>query len=161
MKTVIFWVATLTIFGTVNAMIAQKESAIRNGTTMFVELGPRDPRSLMQGDYMVLRYRMPGAPESYALDRRGRFVVRLDDKKVAHFVRVDQGGELGDGEHLLRYTLHRSGNRIQFGADSYFFQEGHGRHNATARFGELKVADSGESILVGLRNADLSEAGPK
>lgn len=159
MKTVIFWIATLMIFGTTNAMIAHKETTIRKGTSMYVGLAPRDPRSLMQGDYMALRYEMKGAPNAYELERRGRFVVRLDGKLVARFVRVYRGEELGNDELLLRYTRGRNGTRI--GADSFFFQEGHGSHYANARYGELKVARSGESILVGLRNDDLSEAGPR
>ena len=158
MKTATFWIATLMVFGVTNGMISRKETAIRNGITMYVELGPRDPRSLMQGDYMALRYRLNGIQNMHATNRRGKFVVRLGDDKVVQFIRVHQGEDLADGEHLLRYTRGGSGTRI--GADSFFFQEGHAKHYANARFGELKVATTGESILVSLRNSNLSKAGP-
>ena len=154
MKTATFWIATLLILGVTNGMIARKETAIRNGTTMYVELGPRDPRSLMQGDYMALRYQLTGIPNLDTADRRGKFIVRLDDDKVVHFLRLYDGEELAAGESLLRYTRGNSGIRI--GADSFFFQEGHAQHYANARYGELKVAKTGESILVSLRNANLS-----
>lgn len=156
MKTVIFWIGTFAVFGVTNGMIAHKETTIRNGTTMFLELAPRDPRSLMQGDYMVLRYNLDNV--SNFQNWRGRFVVRLNDKQIAQIIRVHNGEALDKDEHLLRYTNWSSGTRI--GTNSFFFQEGHGKHYSQSRFGELKVARSGESVLVGLRNADLSEASP-
>jgi uncharacterized membrane-anchored protein len=156
MKAIIFGIGTLVVFGVTNGMIAHKETIIRNGITMYVELAPRDPRSLMQGDYMALRY--VGPQNVRPTDRRGKFVVRVDANKVAEFARVYAGEALADGEHLLRYTRGRRGTRI--GTDSFFFQEGHGSHYANARYGELKVARTGESIMVGLRNADRSLAGP-
>lgn len=82
----------------------------------------------------------------------------MHDDKIARILRVYEGEQLSDDEHLLRYTRWSRGTRI--GTDSFFFQEGHAKHYAQARFGELKVAPSGESVLVGLRNDDLSEAGP-
>ena len=42
-----------------NAGIWQKETLIAEGKPIFVELGPVDPRSLMQGDYMRLAFRLP------------------------------------------------------------------------------------------------------
>ena len=149
-------IPTLMVFGVTNGMIAHKEATIRNGTTMHVELAPRDPRSLMQGDYMALRYQLNAVERP--VDRRGKFVVRLNENKVAQFIRVYDGEELSKDEHLLRYTRGSRGTRI--GTDSFFFQEGHGKHFANARYGELKVSRSGESVLVGLRNTDLSESKP-
>ena len=105
---------------------------------------------------MALRYNLNNV--SNYQKWRGNFVVRLNDDKVAQVIRVHDGEELAGDEYLLRYTRWSRGTRI--GTDSFFFQEGHGKHYAQARYGELKVARSGESVLVGLRNADMSEAGP-
>ncbi|MBW3595641.1 MAG: GDYXXLXY domain-containing protein [Planctomycetes bacterium] len=158
MKTFAFWVATLAIFGVTNGMIARKEAAIRTGLTMYLELAPRDPRSLMQGDYMVLNHEIEREPLPGRGDaRRGRLVVRLDESGVARFVRIHRGEPLAPDEHLLRF---RWRNGLRVGANSFFFQEGHGARYANARYGEYKVAETGESVLVGLRNADLSLAGP-
>ena len=156
MKTALFWIGTLVAFGATNGLIAHKESTIRNGTTMFLELGPRDPRSLMQGDYMALRYNLNDVRNFGKW--RGQLVVRLDEQQVAKPLRVYDGEALAQGEYLLRYTRWSRGTRI--GTDSFFFQEGHAKYYNQARYGELKVAQSGESVLVGLRNADLSTAGP-
>ena len=50
--------ATLGILAIVNAQIAIKEGIIEDGRIVLLRLAPRDPRSLMQGDYMALRYAM-------------------------------------------------------------------------------------------------------
>lgn len=153
MRAFIFWIGVVAVFSVINGMITHKEVTVRNGTRMYVELAPRDPRSLMQGDYMALRYRMDGAPRG--LGRRGKFVVRLNDDMVAKIIRIHAGEPLGEGEYLLRYTRGASGTRI--GTDSFFFQEGRGQHFADARYGELRVGSSGESVLIALRDAELSE----
>ena len=156
MKLAIFWIGTLAAFGITNGMIAQKEALIRNGTTIYLELRPVDPRSLMQGDYMELRYNLNDV--SGMKKWRGHFVVDIGEDKIAKIIRVFDGEELAENEHLLRYTNWSRGTRI--GTDSFFFQEGHGNDYAQARYGELKVAPTGESILVTLRNSDMTEAGP-
>jgi uncharacterized membrane-anchored protein len=157
MKTAIFWIATLAVFGVTNGMIARKEAAIRSGVTMYLELAPRDPRSLMQGDYMVLNHKIERETGPLADARRGRLVVKLDENGVARFVRIHRGEPLAADEHLLRF---RRRNGVSVGANAFFFQEGHAPHYENARYGEYKVAETGESVLVGLRNADLSPAGP-
>ncbi len=96
MKTLVFWLATLVVFGVVNGMIAKKEAAIRNGVAICLPLEPRDPRSLMQGDYMDLRYDLNGGVPN---QRRGQIVVQLSPTHVAKVVRVDDGGPLKQGGH--------------------------------------------------------------
>jgi uncharacterized membrane-anchored protein len=158
----------LGVFGVSNAMIASKEAAIRTGETIYLELAPKDPRSLMQGDYMALDYRIENEAVSAANDvrrdgkpqRRGKIVVKVNADRTVSLVRLHRGEPLADGERLLRYRRDRYG-RIQVGANAFFFQEGHADHYARARFGEYKVAPTGEAILVALRNADFSKAGPE
>jgi uncharacterized membrane-anchored protein len=140
-----------------NYAIIQKERLLRSGTTMLVELAPVDPRSLIQGDFMRLNYAMARDP---AFDRGlppdGHFVVQLDENGVARFVRVHQpGSPLGAGEHLLLYR--RRGSRLRIGTDAFFFQEGRANRYAGARYGELRVDESGGSVLVGLRDSTLRQ----
>ncbi|MFO7603571.1 MAG: GDYXXLXY domain-containing protein, partial [Gammaproteobacteria bacterium] len=42
----------------VNVSIYHKQQLLANGQVVYVELGPVDPRSLMQGDYMALRFQL-------------------------------------------------------------------------------------------------------
>ena len=48
----------LPVGGYLNLGILSKESLKANGETILLELAPRDPRSLLQGDYMALNYRL-------------------------------------------------------------------------------------------------------
>ena len=55
----------------------------------------------------------------------------------------------------LRYRLR--GNQVWLGTNAYFFEEGSARHYERARFGEFRVdRDTGEAVLVGLRDAALA-----
>ena len=44
------------ILALVNWTIAGKEKHLAEGKTVYLELAPVDPRSLMQGDHMALRF---------------------------------------------------------------------------------------------------------
>lgn len=138
----------------VNAFIVQKERLLSTGDVVLLELAPVDPRSLMQGDYMRLDYDIPvRAAADTSWPRTGRIVIRLDSARVARFVRRHAGGGLAPGERLLEYRMQRS--RMRIGSDAFFFQEGDAARYAGARYGELRVAPDGGSVLVGLRDASL------
>jgi uncharacterized membrane-anchored protein len=139
----------------VNALIVQKERVLDTGEPVLVELHPVDPRSLMQGDYMTLRYRIADRFGAHARD--GRMVVRLDERGVADFVRWDDGQPLQAGERLLRYRERDGGVRL--GAEAFFFEEGKGELYARARFGELRVTKRGDAVLVGLRDGERNRLG--
>ena len=146
--------------------VAQKEAVLADGETVLLQLAPVDPRSLMQGDYMVLNYQLeralrkhydstvPGVDTGGLED--GVAVLKLDEKKVATLVRIDDGTELAKGEVFLRYTRYRQrfGSRFKIGAESFFFQEGTGSVFDQARYGELKLDKRGASVLIGLRDKD-------
>jgi uncharacterized membrane-anchored protein len=151
--------ALILILVMTNGLILQKHSMLKSGETILLKLAPVDPRSLMQGDYMALRYeleRLISAQNVTDPPREGRIVVTLDGQGIASFVRIHHGEPLGEGEHLLRYR-HRGNFRL--GPDAFFFQEGHAKDYESARYGELKVSPSGDSVLVGLRGEKLEYLG--
>ena len=128
--------------------IARKEQVLSEGRRVLLELAPRDPRSLMQGDYMQLDYALGRLPrEGWPAD--GHLVLTQAPDDVARFVRRHEGEALQPGEFLLRYRIRE--RRLRLGAESFFFQEGQAERYARARYGELRVAPSGDSVLVGLR----------
>ncbi len=166
-RTWALWGGLLAILAVAGGLVVQKELVLQHGRTVLLELAPVDPRSLMQGDYMVLSYaitrelrggwRRPDQTERWPLD--GHLVIILDDRQVARFVRRHdpKSGALGQGELLLRYRK-RKGD-IRLGAESFFFQEGQAKHFEGARFGALKVTPAGDSVLVGLLDKDLRPLG--
>ncbi|MEW6280944.1 MAG: GDYXXLXY domain-containing protein [Candidatus Eremiobacterota bacterium] len=148
----LLWVGLAVALGVPNLLIAQKEALLRNGSPVLLELAPVDPRSLMQGDYMRLQYAIAGSVP--ATPGHGKMVISVGADQVARFVRL-YDGRLAEGERLLAY--HRTEVETRLGAETYFFQEGQAEHFARARYGELRVEPSGESVLVGLRDADRNK----
>jgi uncharacterized membrane-anchored protein len=141
---------TLLVLFSVNRAILQKERVIRSGTTIHVELAPVDPRSLMQGDYMALRFRLAEDIENWrSLDPRARRApLAVDERGVAS---LDPSGA------ELHIAFRMRGGRVWLGTNAYFFEEGTADRYAAARFGEFRVdPDTGEAVLVGLRDAQLN-----
>lgn len=154
MKNFVFWLGFVILAGVMSVMVLHKERVLASGQTVLLRLAPVDPRSLMQGDYMDLRYEVArSVPESGTPDE-GSLVLRLDENEVGHFVRVHGDEPLGPGEILLRYKRRGS---VRLGAESFFFQEGQAERYGRARYGELKVHADGKSVLVGLRDKDFKK----
>ncbi len=166
MKHVLLVLWTLVLLGVLNVLVWKKERTAAHGRTVLLELAPRDPRSLMQGDYMVLTYRLandlgdPLSNEGPAAGKlkepKGLLVLKLDERGVAKGLRQHDGGALAADEQLLVY---RNRNGLQIGAESFFFQEGQAETYARARYGELKVDAQGQSVLIGLRDDELKPLG--
>lgn len=141
-----------------NYLIISKENVLANGKLMLLELAPRDPRSILQGDYMVLRYRMAReiASNLKNLTHEGQVVVSLDKNNVAQFRRVHDGATaLADNEHLLFYR--KRNGVVKIATDAFFFQEQHGKYYSSARYGEIRISSDGDAVLTGLRDGDFRE----
>jgi uncharacterized membrane-anchored protein len=142
----------LVVLGLVNHSIYGKERIIRSGETIYLELAPVDPRSLMQGDYMALRFRLVDSIELGRFDgarsaASGTLAIRLDGRRVA---------TLGSGDDALHLRYRIRGGAVWLGTNAYFFEEGSADRYSAARFGEFRLdRDSGEAVLVGLRDGEL------
>lgn len=133
-----------------NYLIFQKEDLLDSGQLVLLKLAPVDPRSLMQGDYMSLRYDIPAKFDFAKLSERGYCVVLLDEYGVAELMRFQEDKTpLSSGEYLIKYALVDKWN-LKFGAESFFFQEGQSQKYEVAEYGGLKVDDNGNSLLSGL-----------
>jgi uncharacterized membrane-anchored protein len=160
MRTVLLWLAAAYVFGNFYMMVEQKEALRRDGQTVYLTLAPRDPRSLLQGDYMALSYEITNemnhlqlGTSSAQVPMSGVLVISLDDQNVGHFVRIHQAEALGPREHLLKF--HHQDWYVVIGAEKYFIPEGSGSAYGSAVFGELKVARDGTPLLVALCDKDL------
>lgn len=141
------------VLGVANYTIAERQQVVDSGRPILLELRPVDPRSLMQGDFMVLRYAdalFPPREQRDGLPARGAFVVQLDGDGVATFSRLDDGGALAANEARLRYKLIEKHGEIRLGAESFFFQEGQAELFNPARYGVLHADEAGNTVLVGL-----------
>lgn len=149
-KTIVILFNLVCLIGYINWAIFHKEKTIYEGTLMLFELAPVDPRSLMQGDYMDLRYAIATQGRTKnELPKFGFGVVTLDENRVVKLVRYQETDKpLNEDEFLIKYAIHRRG--VSFGAESYFFEEGTGERFEKAKYGGLRVDDEGKSILMGL-----------
>lgn len=145
----------------VNGAILRKQAVIDSGRTVFLKLAPVDPRSLMQGDYMVLNYAINRNGQDReireAMPTRGRLILRLDVRGVGAFHRLDEadGVELQEDEVPLKYRKSRRGFR--FGIESFFFEEGAAGIYNGAKYAELRVSPNGVPVLVDLRGENLEK----
>lgn len=145
-----------------NTLIVSKERVLTNGAVVLLELAPRDPRSILQGDYMILRYRMANriAEASNVMTEDGYVVVSLDSNGVATFKQFNESGSsLKHNERLLRYR--KRNGVVKIATNAFFFQEKHGRYYSSARYGVVRSSDDGEVVLAGLRDADFRDLKPE
>ena len=142
----LFLVGAAVALMAVNWQIVKNENLRRTGTEVLLPLRPVDPRSLMQGDYMVLQYAI--LPDK-ALDV-GTVILVLDQNHMAKFQRLDDGAPLQLNEQRLRYKKAPKTGRVRFGIESFFFQEGDQDLYAGARFAIVRINAEGEAFLTGL-----------
>lgn len=165
--TLVLAVAGVLALGLVQWDVQRKEAVLAQGQKIYLPLQPQDPRSLMQGDYMALRFAYPAAVAE-ALDtlqaqqpwqHRVLAVARLDDRGVAQIERLARPGETPQAGTVL-LPLKRLKGRWVVVTDAFFFPEGQGRPLAAARFGEFRVLADGQALLAGLAAADLTAIQP-
>lgn len=153
LKNIVVLVNLVAVLAFFNLSVVEKEDILEDGRLVLLELAPVDPRSLMQGDYMVLSYAISQTQELEKLENRGYAVVRLDSQGVAQLMRYQVEKEpLQADEILLRYSKGRWA--LNLGAESYFFEEGQAETFEAAKYGGLKTDGEGNSVLVGLYDED-------
>jgi len=152
--------AGLVVLAAVNWSIYARERLLETGRVVLLELAPVDPRSLMQGDYMALRFKVAGqvsAPGRAVAE--GFLVVAIYEHGVGSFLRRDAGEPLAPREARLRYRV-REGS-VKFATNAYFFEEGTGNAYARARYGEFRVAPNGDMLLTHLVNENFERMAPQ
>jgi uncharacterized membrane-anchored protein len=160
MRKTLVAVAGIALLVLVNLSIVQREQLLTEGRMVLLELAPRDPRSLMQGDYVAIRFRAAldasGAAKTDEASN-GHLVLGVDERGLGKYRRLDAGAPLAADEVRMRYRV-RDRN-MKFGTNAYFFQEGQGNLYERARYGEFRVDAKGEAILIALRGEDLQRLG--
>jgi len=149
--------AGLLVLALTSTTIYRKELLLRDGRVLLLELAPVDPRALMQGDYMALRFAAADAVRS-SKRRDGYLVLRVDPRNIGRDAHVDHGMRLRPDQLRLRYRVRHG--RVQLVTNAFFFGEGDAAHYAGARYGEFRVGADGEALLTALRGPALEVLGP-
>ncbi len=139
-------IAVVLVLGAVNWSIVAKERIKTQGERIFLALAPVDPRSLMQGDYMALRFEIAS---NIPTEAEGSAPLFVDERGIATLNHSPDTARL-----RIRYRV-RNG-QVWLGTNAYFFEEGSAERYQGARYGEFRVdRDSGEAVLVGLADENL------
>lgn len=142
----------IAILATLNFSIWQNEDLLENGDIVYLELAPVDPRSLIQGDFMRLNYRLNGVTGSQDANT---VILTLDARRVATEASADYLSTMQPGE--MRMLWHRvRKDKLQVRPDTFLFQEGAAEDYARARFARFHVGEGGRALLTGLADKDLN-----
>lgn len=160
------------ILAIINFSIYSKEQHLKLDSSIYLQLVPVDPRSLMQGDYMALRFVVanklshallkkadPQSIKNKLTTHNGKVVVKLDKKRIATFLRIYQGEALQANELILNYRVRN--NKIKFASNAFFFEEGTAEAYAQARYGEFKVDPQGGLLLKAMFTRQLKLIQPE
>lgn len=143
----------LIVLAGINFSIWQKERLIRHGDPVLVELAPVDPRSLLQGDYMALRFATPALATAPDTPIPSQVIGQRDERGVTRLTRYDDGRALKPGE--FKIDLIRKNGGLTLVTDAWYFAEGDAKRWEAARYGEFRVDPSGKALLVGMRDEKL------
>lgn len=145
---------------TVHAVI-DRERVLDEGRIVLFELAPVDPRSLMQGDYMALRFaiddalpRRAGAPAG-PLPRFAYVNVAADGRASLAGI----GDDLPAPSTTVAVRIRLRDGAPSVGPNAFFFQEGQAAVFEGARWGEFRVAANGTALLTHLRDEKLQRLG--
>ncbi|NNU82778.1 DUF2157 domain-containing protein [Geobacillus sp. BMUD] len=129
----------------------EKERLLRDGQLVKLALEPVDPRSVLQGDYIRLRYDISTIS---SLDGSGKVQVMLrkGPDGVYRFAGVyavngqkRPGAVRQQGDILISGTFY--GEQAVYGIESYFVPEQTGERWRDARFAYVRVSRNGDALL--------------
>lgn len=140
------------------------ERTLRHGELVLLRLAPVDPRSLMQGDYMALRFAVDaelasvsGETESPKQNRPSFAYFTLDESRRAEFTCTGKSPRHAAGQISMRIRILEG--RATVGPNAFFFQEGTGELFEAAQWGGFRVAADGTALLVSLHDEQLQGIG--
>lgn len=151
----IFVVLNLLLLMIVFGYSVIKEEKNLKKATFYIKTVPVDPRSLIQGDYVVLNYDIA---ESARMEigniRKGYIRIKINDLKIAEFIRIDEE-YLPPSNNEISIQFQKNGSNIDIGVNSYLFQEGTGNKFQKAQYAEVIELKNGKLRLKNLLDKDF------
>lgn len=155
------WLSVLTVIvlqlAIIGVQVGKSEALLAEGETVRLELRPVDPRSLLQGDYVILRYSISSLelkPEPNMNEKVSVGLVQNENgiyEYSGSFVK-GRAEEASLGKADVWITGRYKGDgQIEYGIENYFVSEGTGRElEGKAKYANVKVSESGDAILLSL-----------
>ena len=163
----------------VNLNTWQSQQIKLRGEILFLELAPVDPLSLVQGQYMRLRFaierKYQPTPEDKEVIQNGHgnvlAVISLDDKRIGTLTGLlapNRRQQQPHGDDTLELQVHTrlfdfdTGSYwIHIKQNSFLFQENTEDRYALAKYGMFRVHEDGRYVLVDLADEHLRPLTPK
>ena len=162
----------IALLGAVNYKVQQFEDVLATGKPVVLKIAPADPRSLMQGDYMVLNYAIlsdlqqsqfssesnetTGIDELSPSGKKAYILVHLDKNHVATLCEA-QSEIPTDFKHCtpnVYLPIRYKGWLPELPSQDYFFAEGKGEYYAQSEYAEYRFKD-GILLLAHLLDKDF------
>ncbi|MEH7386274.1 GDYXXLXY domain-containing protein [Bacillus sp. JJ1521] len=140
--------------GFVGYQIGSNEAHLKNGKEITLELAPVDPRSMLQGDYVILRYEIAEVNELKNVQSGNRVYILAKKDKNGIYQRekvltsIDpKKYQLAENEVLIA-GKYNGYNGVILGIESYFVKEGTGLDlQRDAKHAKVRVAKNGNALL--------------
>ncbi|MBM7702066.1 GDYXXLXY domain-containing protein [Metabacillus iocasae] len=136
----------------IGVQVTKSERVLANGETVTLQLEPLDPRSLLQGDYVILRFTISRLELKEEPSYNEKIKVGLVQNKqgVYEYHTHVVGDEKESGAADVWITGRYKGNgNVEYGIENYFIEEGTGREvEENARYAKIKVGKNGDALLI-------------
>ena len=171
------WSSALLLAGLLMALgsvlwdVRGKEQVMAQGQKIYIPLMPADPRSLMQGDYMALRFAIPPqlqqqlgeSATGWSLQSTRLAIASINAQGIAQLQRLAQTGQAAQqtpSQNEITVPLKLLKGQWTVVTDAFFFPEGQGTPFQNARFGEFRALPDGRMLLVGMADEKLQPIAP-
>ncbi len=140
---ILFIISIIFFFG---SFIIYQEYILNNGEEVILKTAPRDPRDILRGDYVVLRYQIGSGRKASEIIKNKNFrdnqevyvILEKKDNKYADLLDIVTEKPDGNVLYLKGKIVNNWGKRVQFSnLEQYFVPEGKGR--SIERMRDLEV----------------------
>ena len=135
----------LQIFGLVS-LYAYHLHIEKTGKTYLLRAEPLDPRDLLSGDYVALRYTISTLPDRFPISglNMPAYVTLQPAGTVWEIADVNEAPPTGNVPYLKGRA---SGGQISYGIERYYVPEGKGQHVPRDLYAEIVIKPGGTAQL--------------
>lgn len=135
----------------------RKEAIVAEGRKILLPLYPVDPRSLVQGDYMALRY---GVANIDTANYNGTAYLTVDADGVGQSLRGEEAAAVPETDEVP-LKVRRGWLRPRIAPNSFLFEEGTADAWSKARYAIVRINDEGILVMTGLADQKRIPIRPK
>ncbi|WLR61016.1 GDYXXLXY domain-containing protein [Guptibacillus hwajinpoensis] len=153
----LIWLVVILMISFVTYNGVKNEVALQSGKEIRLALTPVDPRSMLQGDYVTLRYDISTLPGTVLpANKKIKVVLRPSSDEVYAYGgyykmedKWNQSYEPSDDDIVVNGITY-SDHDVQYGIESFFIPEGEGQVVEGKTMAIIKVSENGNALLIGL-----------